>query len=332
MSKVKVGINGFGRIGRITFRAILERNDVEVVAINDLLDIDHLAYLLKYDSVHGTCDATIDVSGNNLIVNGKNVRVTAERNPLDIKWGDAQVDVVAECTGIFTTIEKANLHIQSGAKKVAISAPSADAPMFVMGVNHDKIKSTDLIVSNASCTTNCLAPIAKVINDNFGIETGFMTTIHSYTTDQRLLDNSHKDLRRARSAPNSIIPTTTGATKSLGDVIPQLKGKVEGISIRVPTPNVSLVEFVFSSKKTLSVEKINNSLSNASKSELKNILDISNEQLVSNDFNHNPHSAIVDLPLTKTIGSKMAKISAWYDNEWGFACRMCDLANYIGKI
>jgi len=253
-----------------------------------------------------------------------------EISKIDLK--KYKVDVVLECTGKFNTKEKSAQHIKSGAKKVLVSAPCKGAINIIFGVNQKTLKNSDQVISAASCTTNCLAPVAKIINDNFGIETGFMTTIHSYTADQKLLDNSHKDLRRARSAPNSIIPPTTGATKSLGDVIPELKGKVEGISIRVPTPNVSLVEFVFSSKKNLSVEEINNSLSKASKLELQNILDTSNEQLISADFNHNPHSAIVDLSLTKVIEAKMAKVSAWYDNEWGFACRMCDLANYLGKI
>ena len=262
----------------------------------------------------------------------KKINIINEIEISKINWKKHEVDVVLECTGKFNTKEKSAQHIKSGAKKVLVSAPCKGAINIIFGVNQKTLKKSDQVISAASCTTNCLAPVAKVINDNFGIETGFMTTIHSYTTDQRLLDNSHKDLRRSRSAPNSIIPTTTGATKSLGDVIPELKGKVEGISIRVPTPNVSLVEFVFSSKKNLSVEKINNSLSKASKSELKNILDTTHEQLISTDFNHNSHSAIVNLSLTKVIEAKMAKISAWYDNEWGFACRMCDLANYLGKI
>ena len=242
MNTVKVGINGFGRIGRITLRAILDRDDVEVVAINDLLEINHLAYLLKYDSVHGKCDASIDVSGNNLVVNGKNIRVTSERNPLDIKWNECNVDVVAECTGIFTTIEKANLHIQAGAKKVAISAPSADAPMFVMGVNHSKIKSSDVIVSNASCTTNCLAPIAKVLHDNFGIDEALMTTVHAATSTQLTVDGPAKNYRLGRSALNNIIPSTTGAAKAVGKVIPELNGKLTGMAFRVPTANVSVVD------------------------------------------------------------------------------------------
>ena len=249
-----------------------------------------------------------------------------------IDWKKYKVDVVLECTGKFNSKEKSEQHIKSGAKKVLVSAPCKGANNIVFGVNHQSINAKDEVISAASCTTNCLAPVAKVLNDNFDIEKGFMTTIHSYTTDQRLLDNSHKDLRRARAATNSMVPTTTGATKSLGDVIPDLKDKVEGISIRVPTPNVSLVEFVFSAKKNLTINKINDAFVKSSKSELKNILDVSSKPLVSSDFNHNPHSAIVDLSLTKVVESKMAKVSAWYDNEWGFACRMCDLANYFGKI
>jgi len=331
---LKIGINGFGRIGRMVLRSIIENNrkDIEVVAINNRSNSEVSSFLLQHDTIHGKLKAKISHSDRAIEINGKKINITNEAEISKINWKKHEVDVVLECTGKFNTKEKSAQHINSGAKKVLVSAPCKGAINIIFGVNQKTLKKSDQVISAASCTTNCLAPVAKVINDNFGIDTGFMTTIHSYTTDQRLLDNSHKDLRRARGAPNSIIPTTTGATKSLGDVIPQLKGKVEGISIRVPTPNVSLVEFVFLSKKTLSVEKINNSLSNASKSELKNILDISNEQLVSNDFNHNPHSAIVDLSLTKVIESKMAKISAWYDNEWGFACRMCDLANYIGKI
>ena len=262
----------------------------------------------------------------------KKIDMMQENEITNIDWKKYKIDVVLECTGKFNSKEKSAQHIKSGAKKVLVSAPCKGANNVVYGVNHESINSKDEVISAASCTTNCLAPVAKVLNDNFGIERGFMTTIHSYTTDQRLLDNSHKDLRRARAATNSMIPTTTGATKSLGDVIPELKDKVEGISIRVPTPNVSLVEFVFSSNKNLNIEAINDSFIKASKSKLKNILDVSNKPLVSSDFNHNPHSAIVDLSLTKTVGNKMAKVSAWYDNEWGFACRMCDLANYFGKI
>ena len=265
---LKIGINGFGRIGRMVLRSIIENNrkDIEVVAINNKSNSEVSSFLLQHDTIHGKLKAKISHSDRAIEINGKKINIINEIEISKINWKKYEVDVVLECTGKFNTKEKSAQHINSGAKKVLVSAPCKGAINIIFGVNQKTLKKSDQVISAASCTTNCLAPVAKVINDNFGIETGFMTTIHSYTTDQRLLDNSHKDLRRARSAPNSIIPTTTGATKSLGDVIPQLKGKVEGISIRVPTPNVSLVEFVFSSKKALSVEKINNSLSNASKS------------------------------------------------------------------
>ena len=262
----------------------------------------------------------------------KKITLVHETEISNINWKKHRADIVLECTGKFNTKEKSFQHITSGAKKVIVSAPCKGATNIIFGVNEKILKSSDQIISASSCTTNCLAPVAQVLNEVFGIERGFLTTIHSYTTDQRLLDNSHKDLRRSRSAPNSMIPTTTGATKTLGDIIPKLRNKIEGISIRVPTPNVSLIEFVFSSSKKLSVKEINNSFLSASKSKLKNILDTNNEQLVSSDFNHNSHSAIVDLSLTKVVENKMAKVSAWYDNEWGFASRMCDLANYFGKI
>jgi len=331
---LKVGINGFGRIGRMVLRSIIENNrkDIEIVAINNRGNSEVSSFLLKHDTIHGKLKAKISHSEKAIEINGKKISMIHETEISKIDWKKYKVDVVLECTGKFNTKEKSAQHIKSGAKKVLVSAPCKGAINIIFGVNQKTLKNSDEVISAASCTTNCLAPVAKVINDNFGIERGFMTTIHSYTTDQRLLDNSHKDLRRARSGPNSIIPTTTGASKSLGDVIPELKGKVEGISIRVPTPNVSLVEFVFSSSKNLTVEKINNSFLKASKSKLKNILDTNSEPLVSSDFNHNPHSAIVDLSLTKVVANKMAKVSAWYDNEWGFASRMCDLANYFGKI
>ena len=331
---VKVGINGFGRIGRMILRSIIENNrkDIEVVAINNRSNSEVSSFLLKHDTVHGKLKAKVNHSDKTIEIDGKKIHMIHETEISKIDWKKHKVDIVLECTGKFNTKEKSAQHIKSGAKRVLVSAPCKGAINIIFGVNQKNLKHNDQIISAASCTTNCLAPVAKVVNDSFGIERGFMTTIHSYTTDQRLLDNSHKDLRRARGAPNSIIPTTTGATKSLGDVIPELKGKIEGVSFRVPTPNVSLVEFIFSSKKNISVEGINNSLVKASKSELKNILDTTNEKLVSADFNHNPHSAIVDLSLTKVIETKMAKVSAWYDNEWGFACRMCDLAKYLGKI
>jgi len=323
---LKVGINGFGRIGRMVLRSVVENNrkDLEIVAINNRSNNEVSSFLLKYDTVHGKLKTKINYTEKSIEINGKKIDMMHETEISKIDWKKYKVDVVLECTGKFNTKEKSSQHINSGAKKVLVSAPCKGAVNVIFGVNEKSLKSSDKVISAASCTTNCLATVAKVLNENFGIERGFMTTIHSYTTDQRLLDNSHKDLRRARSGPNSIIPTTTGASKSLGDVIPELKGKVEGISIRVPTPNVSLVEFVFSSSKNLTVEKINNSFLKASKSKLKNILDTNSEPFVSSDFNHNPHSAIVDLSLTKVVESKMAKVSSWYDNEWGFSNRMLD--------
>jgi len=331
---LKVGINGFGRIGRMALRSIIENNrkNLEVVAINNRGNTEISSFLLKHDTVHGKLKSKINHTEKSIEINGKKIDMMHEVEISKIDWKKYKVDVVLECTGKFNTKEKCSQHINSGAKKVVVSAPCKGTINVIFGVNEKSLKSNDQVISATSCTTNCLAPVVKVLDENFGIERGFMTTIHSYTPDQRLLDNSHKDLRRSRSAPNSIIPTTTGATKSLGDVIPNLKNKIEGISIRVPTPNVSLVEFVFSSSKNLTAEKINNSFLKASKSKLKNILDTSNEPLVSSDFNHNPYSAIVDLSLTKVVENKMAKVSAWYDNEWGFASRMCDLANYFGKI
>ena len=338
---LKIGINGFGRIGRMVLRSIIENNrkDIQVVHINNKSSAEISSFLLTNDTVHGKLKLKTELSWteHSIHFNKKVIQMTRETEISKIDWKHcghtgSGVDVVLECTGKFNTIEKSLEHISAGANKVLVSAPCKGAKNIIFGVNEKDLNSKDKVISAASCTTNCLAPVAHVLNEEFGIERGFMTTIHSYTTDQRLLDNSHKDLRRARSGPNSIIPTTTGATKSLGDVIPELKGKVEGISIRVPTPNVSLVEFVFSSSKNLVVEEINNSFLKASKLKLKNILDTNNKPLVSSDFNHNSHSAIVDLSLTAVVENKMAKVSAWYDNEWGFACRMCDLANYLGKI
>ena len=332
--KIRVGINGLGRIGRMALRSIVENNrkDIEVIAINNRANSEISSFLLKYDSIHGKLKAKINHSEKTIDINGKKISLSHETEISKINWKKHNLDVVLECTGKFNTKEKSAQHIKSGAKRVLVSAPCKGASNIIFGVNQNILKDNDQIISAASCTTNCLAPVAKVLNDNFGIERGFMTTIHSYTPDQRLLDNSHKDLRRARSAPNSMIPTTTGATKSLGDVIPDLRGKVEGVSIRVPTPNVSLVEFVFSSKKNITMEAINSAFVKSSKTELKNILDTTSEKLVSSDFNHNPHSSIVDLSLTKVVDNKMATISAWYDNEWGFANRMCDLAVYLGNL
>ena len=284
MSKVKIGINGFGRIGRIVFRATINRPDVDVVAINDLLDVEHLAYLLEYDSVHGKFDGNIEVKDGHLVVDGKTVRVTAERDPRNLKWNDVDVDIVADCTGIFTTLETANYHIEAGAKKAVISAPSKDAPMFVMGVNNDKVKSTDTIVSNASCTTNCLAPIAKVINDNFGLEEGLMTTIHATTATQLTVDGpSRKDFRGGRSALLNIIPASTGAAKAVGKVIPELNGKLTGMAFRVPTADVSVVDLTFKTKKETSLDEIKKAFKDASEGSMKGVLGYTDKLVVSQD-------------------------------------------------
>ena len=332
---LKIGINGLGRIGRMVIRSIIENKNknIEIKHINNRSNSEISCSLLKHDSVHGKFNANIKFSNNNLIINGKKISFSQELDISNIKWKKFGVDYVFECTGKFNSKDKLLPHLKNGAKQVIVSAPCKNADKtIVYGVNHKKINKNDLIISAASCTTNCLAPVAYVLNKEFKIEKGFMTTIHSYTSDQRLLDNSHKDLRRARSAGQSIVPTSTGASKSLGEIIPELKGKLEGLAIRVPTPNVSLVDLVFNSKSKLSVNKINNSFKKASKKELKNVLETTNEKLVSIDFNHNPNSAIVDLSLTNVVGDKMGKVSAWYDNEWGFASRMCDLAEYIHKI
>jgi glyceraldehyde 3-phosphate dehydrogenase len=332
---LKIGINGLGRIGRMVIRAIIEskNKNLEIKHINNRSNSETSCSLLKYDSIHGKFNADVKFNNNSLIINKKKISFSQESDINNIKWKKFDVDYVFECTGKFNSKEKLLAHIKNGTKKVIVSAPCKNADKTIAyGVNHKSLNKNDLIISAASCTTNCLAPVAYVLNKEFKIEKGFMTTIHSYTSDQRLLDNSHKDLRRARSAGQSIVPTSTGASKALGEIIPELKGKLEGLAIRVPTPNVSLVDLVFNSKSKLSVKKINDSFKKASKKELKNVLEATEEKLVSIDFNHNPNSAIVDLSLTKVIGDNMGKVSAWYDNEWGFASRMCDLAEYIHKI
>ena len=332
---LKIGINGLGRIGRMVIRAIVEskNKNIEIRHINNRSNSEISCSLLKYDSVHGKFNADVKFNNNNLIINNKKISFSQELDINNIKWKKFGVDYVFECTGKFNSKEKLLAHIKNGAKKVIVSAPCKNVDKTIAyGVNHKSINKNDLIISAASCTTNCLAPVAYVLNKEFKIEKGFMTTIHSYTSDQRLLDNSHKDLRRARSAGQSIVPTSTGASKALGEIIPELKGKLEGLAIRVPTPNVSLVDLVFNSKSKLSVKKINDSFKKASKKELKNVIEATEEKLVSIDFNHNPNSAIVDLSLTNVVGDNMGKVSAWYDNEWGFASRMCDLAEYIHKI
>jgi len=332
---IKIGINGLGRIGRMVIRSIVENNNknIEIKHINNRTDLKNSSQLLKYDSIHGRFNADIKFNKKNLFINNKKISYSRETELNKINWKKNSVDIVLECTGKNNSKEKSFQHIKNGAKKVIVSAPCKNADKtIVYGVNHKSINKNDLVISAASCTTNCLAPVAYILNKEFKIEKGFMTTIHSYTTDQRILDNSHKDPRRARSAGQSIVPTSTGASKALGEIIPELKGKVEGLAFRVPTPNVSLVDLVFNSKKKLSIKKINDSFKKVSKKNLKNILETTEEKLVSIDFNHNSNSAIVDLSLTNVVGDKMGKVSAWYDNEWGFASRMCDLAEYIHKI
>ena len=332
---IKIGINGLGRIGRMVIRSLVENKNknIEIKHINNRTNSETSSLLLKYDSVHGKFNSNINYNKNNLIINKKKISFSQETELSKINWKKYGVDIVLECTGKYNSKEKCIQHIKNGAKKVIVSAPCKNADKtIVYGVNHKTINKNDLIISAASCTTNCFAPVAFVINKEFKIEKGFMTTIHSYTSDQRLLDNSHKDPRRARSAGQSIVPTSTGASKALGEIIPELKGKLDGLAMRVPTPNVSLVDFVFNSKNKLSVKKINDSFIKASNKELKNVLDTTNEKLVSVDFNHNSNSAIVDLSLTSVVGDNMGKVSAWYDNEWGFASRMNDLVEYIHKV
>lgn len=333
MSNLKIGINGFGRIGRIVFRATVNRPDVDVVAINDLLDVEHLAYLLEYDSVHGHFDGKIEIKDGSLVVNGVEVRVTAERDPRNLKWNEAGVDIVAECTGIFTTLETANYHIEAGAKKVAISAPSKDAPMFVMGVNHNNIKDADIIVSNASCTTNCLAPVAKVINDNFGLEEGLMTTVHATTATQLTVDGpSRKDYRGGRSALLNIIPASTGAAKAVGKVIPELDGKLTGMSFRVPTANVSVVDLTFKTKKETSLTEIKNAFKTTSEGSMKGVLGYTDELVVSQDFVGETQISVFDSEAAIELNSKFFKVVSWYDNEYGYSSKLVDLIEYINNL
>lgn len=332
--KTKVGINGFGRIGRNAFKAALAKDaDFEIVAINDITDPDTLAHLLKYDSCFGRFDGTVEAKGDAIVVNGKEVKILAVRNPEDLPWKDMGVDVVLESTGLFTKKSEAEKHIKAGAKKVIISAPATDEDItIVMGVNEDKYDpNTHNVLSNASCTTNCLAPFAKVIDEEFGIERGLMTTIHSYTNDQKILDLPHKDLRRARAAAVSMIPTTTGAAKAVSLVLPQLKGKLNGMAIRVPTPAVSVVDIVFQLKKNATKDEVNAALKKASEGELKNILGFCEEPLVSIDFKEDPRSSIIDALSTMVIEDNMIKIISWYDNEWGYSNRVVDLMEYVIK-
>jgi len=332
---VKVGINGLGRIGRMVIRAIIEsqNKNIEIKHINNRSSSETSCGLIKYDSIHGKFNADINFDEHHLIINKNKITFSQESNIENINWKKFDVDYVFECTGKFNSKEKLLTHIKNGAKKVIVSAPCENADRtIVYGVNENILTKNDQIVSAASCTTNCLAPVANVLNKNFEIEKGFMTTIHAFTSDQRILDNSHKDPRRARSASQSIVPTSTGASKAIGEIIPSLKGKIEGIAMRVPTPNVSLIELVFCTKKEITKEKINNAFVDASKKQSKRVLEITTEKLVSIDFNHNSASAIIDASLTSVVGDKMGKISAWYDNEWGFSNRMCNIAEYLHKI
>lgn len=330
---IRIGINGFGRIGRLVFRSAMKQNDVTIVGINDLLDVNHLAYLLKYDSVHGKYDGTVEVEENNLVVDGQTIRITAERDPAAIGWGTLDTDVVAECTGIFTTLEKAQLHIDGGAKKVVISAPSADAPMFVMGVNHNEATSDQTIVSNASCTTNCLAPIAKVLNDNFGIQEGLMTTVHATTATQFTVDGpSKKDFRGGRSSLVNIMPASTGAAKAVTKVIPVLVGKLTGMAFRVPTANVSVVDLTVKLEKDTSYEEIKKVMRTHSESDLKNILGYTEEPVVSQDFIGDVRTSIFDAGAGMELNSKFFKIISWYDNECGYSNKLIDLAKHINQL
>jgi len=330
---LKIGINGFGRIGRLVFRSAMKQADVTVVGINDLLEVKHLAYLLKYDSVHGIYDGTIEVVDNDLVVDGHRVRITAERNPEDIAWDAVGTDVVAECTGIFTTLEKAQTHITAGAKKVVISAPSADAPMFVMGVNHKDATADQNIVSNASCTTNCLAPIAKVLHDNFTIEEALMTTVHATTATQFTVDGpSKKDFRGGRSALLNIMPAATGAAKAVTKVIPSLQGKLTGMAFRVPTANVSVVDLTVKLKKETSYEEIKTVMQHAADNQMKNILGYCDEPVVSQDFVGDVRTSIFDAGAGMELNSRFFKIISWYDNECGYSNKLIDLAKHINKL
>jgi glyceraldehyde 3-phosphate dehydrogenase len=332
---VKVAINGFGRIGRLVLRAIYEsgRKDIEIVAINDLADVKTNAHLLKYDSVHGRFPGTVEAREGALVVNGDEIKALQERDPAKLPWGDLGVEIAFECSGVFTKRDDAAKHLTAGAKKVLISAPATDEDITVVyGVNHDQLKAEHKIVSNASCTTNCLAPVAHVLHEAIGIEHGFMTTIHSYTGDQRIVDTMHKDLHRARAAALNIIPTSTGAARAVGKVLPELKGKLDGTSLRVPTPNVSVVDFKFVAKRPTTVEEVNQAIQAAAGNRLKGILGVYDEDLVSSDFNHDALSSIFALKETKVIDGTFVRVMSWYDNEWGFSNRMGDTALAMAKL
>ncbi len=332
---VKIGINGFGRIGRLILRALLEnyKGKIQVVGINDLGSVETNAHLIKYDSTHGILNHDVKTTSDGFQIGDQNIKVFAERDPAKLPWGKVGADVVLECTGFFLDKASAGKHIQAGAKKVIISAPAKEVDFtLVQGVNSKELKKDHNIISNGSCTTNCLAPVAMVLEKNFGITYGYMTTIHSYTGDQKLLDTLHKDLRRARATEGSMIPTSTGAAKAMSLVLPSLKGKLDGTAIRVPTPNVSLIDLTLVTEKEVTPESINDAMSKAAKGELKGILDINQKPLVSKDFNHNPHSSIFDSTQTQVVKGKFSRVLSWYDNEWGFSNRMCDTAIQISKL
>lgn len=333
MKKVKIGINGFGRIGRLVLREAFERNDVEIVAVNDLMDIQQLAYLLKYDSVHGTFKKQVTVEGDFLIIEGQKIRVTAEKDPSLLKWNEVGVEVVADCSGVFKTMDKASLHLQAGAKKVVISSPSDDIPMFVMGVNHENITANDTILSNASCTTNCLAPVAKILNDEFGIVEGLMTTVHAATASQLVVDgSSKKDFRGGRSALNNIIPASTGAAKAVTKVIPELDGKLTGMAFRIPTPNVSVVDLTVKLAKPTSYENIMQIFKNAAETNYKGILGFTNDAVVSQDFVSDTRTAIIDADAGIALNDTFFKIVAWYDNEYGYSAKLLDLIVHVNSL
>lgn len=333
MKKVKIGINGFGRIGRLVLREAFERNDVEIVAVNDLMDIEQLAYLLKYDSVHGTFKKQVTVEDDFLIIEGQKIRVTAEKDPSLLKWNEVGVEVVADCSGVFKTMDKASLHLQAGAKKVVISSPSDDIPMFVMGVNHENITANDTILSNASCTTNCLAPVAKILNDEFGIVEGLMTTVHAATASQLVVDgSSKKDFRGGRSALNNIIPASTGAAKAVAKVIPELDGKLTGMAFRIPTPNVSVVDLTVKLAKPTSYENIMQVFKNAAETNYKGIVGFTNDAVVSQDFVSDTRTAIIDADAGIALNDTFFKIVAWYDNEYGYSAKLLDLIVHVNSL
>ena len=329
---IKIGINGFGRIGRLAFRSAIERDTMQIVAINDLLDVHYLAYLLKYDSVHGRFNGTVEVKDGNLLVNGNTIRITAERNPENLQWNKVDVDYVIESTGFFTTKEKAALHIKGGAKKVIISAPSNDAKMYVMGVNNDQLTKEELIISNASCTTNCLAPIVKIIDDNFGLSEGLMTTIHAATSTQNTVDGPNKKWRRGRSVVNNIIPTSTGAAEAVTKVIPKMEGKLTGMAVRVPVADVSLVDLTFKTEKDTSLKEILTTFKSASENEFKGIVGYTEDEVVSQDFVSETRTSVIDADASIELNKNFFKIISWYDNEFGYATKIVDLIEYSASL